>query len=338
MSFGLRGSASTPDRLAKAGRESTRHRLQCDGSAEDDRLLEADAEHNEEIQGSETDEVGPDVFLRRARSASASSERPKRSERRDRPAPTPSHRLFIGGIGQISTDGDSDIVRALFRGIAHIEDVRMGKASCVVRVRTVSEAVAIMEEHRRRRFEHGGRRLAIHYVTEEPGNQTKTLFIRGFTGGEQRVREMLGSWADAALKIFGGKAEGADVAWVEFPDRDAAQEAMQTLWALYPDLSVDWAKSDPRPEYDVGEPSQTLCIVGFAGSKQELRRYLGDYRQTIIDVRIPPTHADGDRWDFVFVKFKSKIHAIDAYDALAQIPHFRVRYMRPGEKGGHDRS
>lgn len=89
-----------------------------------------------------------------------------------------------------------------------------------------------------------------------------------------------------------GKNEGIDVAWVAFRDRNAAAEAMQTLWVLHPDLSVDWAKSDSaEDQMPAGEPNHTLCIIGFKGDKYDLRRHLGKFRQAIRDVRIREYHT-----------------------------------------------
>lgn len=39
-----------------------------------------------------------------------------------------------------------------------------------------------------------------------------------------------------------------------------------------------------------------------------------------------------DRWDFVFIQFKSKDRAIEAREKLAELSHFRVRYAVPEEK------
>ncbi|GJE89142.1 hypothetical protein PsYK624_052360 [Phanerochaete sordida] len=216
----------------------------------------------------------------------------------------------------------------MFKAVAQVESVRMGRHFCHIDVRTTKEGFDLYEEHRRSPFYHDGKRLFIDYAPPaENANTSQTLFLSNFVGGEQEVRKMLKSWEEAIERVTGGKHDSSDVAWVKFRDHDAAEEAMRMLWGVQPQLSVEWARSDSAKVVDgANEPSDTLCLVGFLGRKAELRRHLAEFKQAIIDVRILPEHEHASRWDFVFVRFKTKERAMEARRILIDSPHFRVRY------------
>ena len=82
------------------------------------------------------------------------------------------------------------------------------------------------------------------------------------------------------------KDTGRDDGWVTFKHSDDAKAALSELTTKYGVL-VDYAilqEGDPDSEQNV-PPSDTLCVVGFGGSKSELRRYFHEFRDKIVGVR-----------------------------------------------------
>lgn len=174
------------------------------------------------------DEEGSSVFLRRERVQDGQKSALDRREheiegRRYTERMTPTRTLFVGGIGKASTNGDTDKVRDVFKSYAKIEDVRMCACHCAVSclavltfcsammhcyvdARTIEEAGNLILEHRYNPFRYGGHRLRINFAgpeQDDPG-VTKTLFISGFAGGEQRVRGLLKDWENAVSSVTGG--------------------------------------------------------------------------------------------------------------------------------------
>lgn len=60
----------------------------------------------------------------------------------------------------------------------------------------------LIEEHMRRPLHYKGSRLFIDYgEPADEHNAGRTLFVSGFVGGEQHVRDLLGDWIDAIALI-----------------------------------------------------------------------------------------------------------------------------------------
>ena len=78
--------------------------------------------------------------------------------------------------------------------------------------------------------------------------------------------------------------DGREIGFAFFKTNADAQDAINKLPVLY-GISAQFARSTNDPQDALIEPSDTLCIVGFSGTKYELRRYLHDFRNSIISVR-----------------------------------------------------
>lgn len=150
------------------------------------------------------------------------------------------------------------------------------------------------------------------------------------------------------------KKTGREDGWVNFTNADDARAALAELTTLHGVL-VDYATSHEDGVEERVEPSDTICVIGFGGSKSELRRHFHEYRDKITSVRCrecPPlvpffvttrfliacvaaiSKGRRDRWDFVFVQFDSQRSAMQARHDWQKETVFRVRYAAPAPSQG----
>lgn len=83
------------------------------------------------------------------------------------------------------------------------------------------------------------------------------------------------------------KLDDGEVAYVTFSTADDASAARKACATLFPHLGarlVREAQADQPKNMDT-DPSDTLCVLGYAGSHEELRRYFHPFRLDIRDIR-----------------------------------------------------
>jgi hypothetical protein len=173
-----------------------------------------------------------------------------------------------------------------------------------------AHAKKIMEAHEKMPFEYDGTKLSLDYaetIRDPNSSDTTVLYITGFEGGEQMLKSMVSSWGDAVKSVRAGVfslnlsylttndasvkslVTGNLIGFVNFKhldDRIAAQKKLPALYGV-----KAWPSRAPQDEDgSYNPPSDTLCVIGFEGSKSELRQYFHDFRDKIISVRIREHH------------------------------------------------